>query len=83
MRRAEDIGMVVNTQKTAMLCISDALPFEADSYITDADQNRIGCQEKMKALGMTFSNRLNMSAQVAQIKKTIPRTLLGLTELKE
>ena len=42
-RGTEEIGMVVNASKTAMMCVSGASNFRADAYILDADQNRIGC----------------------------------------
>ena len=52
--------MVVNSNKTAMLCVSDALAYEADAYILDSDQSRIGCQKTIKALEMHFSSRPDM-----------------------
>ena len=42
-RRATDIGMVVNRKKMTMICVSDSLAYEADAYILDEDQERIGC----------------------------------------
>ena len=32
-RAAESIGMVVNAKKTAMICVSDSLSYEAEAYI--------------------------------------------------
>ena len=61
-RRAEEIGMVVNSSKTAMLCVSDAMAYEADAFILDSDQVRIGCQKSIKALGMHFSSRPDIHA---------------------
>ena len=52
MTRAEDIGMVVNAKKTTMVCVSVALSYQADAFIYDADNDRIGCQDSFKALGM-------------------------------
>ena len=40
-RRAEALGMVVNAAKTAMICMSGATDFVANSFILDADQERI------------------------------------------
>ena len=48
-RNAEDLGMVFNSGKTTMTCVSGALDYEADAYILDADQNRVGCTNKFKA----------------------------------
>lgn len=36
-RRAEEIGMVVNSSKTALICVSDAQAYMADAYILDSD----------------------------------------------
>ena len=81
-RGAEDIGMVVNAKKTAMLCISDSLSYQADAYIHDSDQNQIGCQDKLKALGMYFSSRPNMNAQVESIAKKFRSRYWTLRNLK-
>ena len=70
-RRAEDIGMVVNAQKTTMVCVSDATSYEADGFILDVDQERIGCQETFKALGMRFSNKPNVDAHVDFMEKSV------------
>ena len=81
-RNAEDIGMVVNAKKTAMLCVSDSLSYTADAYIVDADLDRIGCQIEMKALGMHFSNRPTMDAQVAAISRRFRSRFWTLRNLK-
>ena len=33
-RNTEDLGMVVNSQKTDMVCVSGAMDFQADAYIS-------------------------------------------------
>ena len=66
-RNAESIGMVVNSNKTAMMCISGASNYEADAFILDAEQTRIGCTKSIKALGVRFSNKLDMEEQVKHI----------------
>ena len=81
-RRAEDIGMVVNAKKTTMVCVSDSLSFQADAFIYDADQDRIGCQSSFKALGMWFSNRPNVEAQVEAVKRGVRSRLWTLRNLK-
>ena len=82
-RRAEDIGIVVNSSKTAMICVSDSLAYEADAFIQDADGNRIGCQKTLKALGMHFSSRPDMNAQVESIKKKYQSRFWILRNLKK
>ena len=81
-REAEHIGMKVNTNKTAMTCVSDALSYVADAYILDRDGNRIGCQDSMKVLGMRFSNRPNMDSHVAWIKTTMRQRFWILRNLQ-
>lgn len=66
-RRTENIDMVVNVKKSAMMCVSDALAYEADGYILDEDQERLGFQDRMKALGMIFPNRPNMNLQMERV----------------
>lgn len=81
-RRAEQIGMVVNLKKTAMVCVSDALSYVADAFILDEDQGRIGCQDSFKALGMNFSNRPTMDEQVRSITKKFRARYWTLRNLK-
>ena len=81
-RQAEGIGMVVNASKTAMVCVSDALAYTADAFITDSDGNRIGCQDRIKVLGIVFSNRPDMSEQVKAIQKKIRCRYWMLRNLK-
>ena len=82
-RKAEDIGMVVNAQKTAMMCVSGAIDFNADAYMLDADQNRIECTNKIKALGIRFSNRLDMEDHVQYIIKAMRSCYWTLRNLKK
>ena len=63
---AEWKGMKVNTDKTKMLCVSDALSFLPGSYI-DAAGTRIasgGREDSMKLLGFHMSNRPGVGAHV-------------------
>ena len=82
-REAERIGMVVNSAKTSMLCVSDSHAYKADAYILDSDQARVGCQETIKALGMHFSSRPDMWAQVNAIKKKFQMRYWMLRNLKK
>lgn len=83
-RQAEGIGMVVNTSKTDMICVLDALAYEADVFLLDSDQNRIGCSKSLKALGMHFSNRPDPSqVQVLAIQKKIRSRYWMLRNLKK
>ena len=81
-REAEEIGMVVNGKKTSMICVSDSLSYQADAFLLDDDQNRIGCQDRLKALGMYFSNKPNMDEQVKSIVKRFRARYWTLRNLK-
>ena len=81
-RRAEDLGMVVNAKKTTMVCVSDASSYRADAFIYDADQDRLGCQDSFKALGMWFSSRPDVSAQVEAVQRGVRSRLWTLRNLK-
>ena len=81
-RAAENIGMVVNAKKTAMICVSDSLKYQAESFIYDADGERIGCQERIKALGMYFANKPTMEEHVASIAKRFKARYWTLRNLK-
>ena len=70
-RRAEEIGMKVNTEKTTMVCFSDASSYCPDAYVEDSDGNRLRCQPGMTALGMRFSSRPDMAAHVTWIAKSM------------
>ena len=81
-RRAEEIGMLVSSTKTAMLCVSDALSYKADTFIFDDDMIRIGTMSSIKALGMRFSDRPTMDAHVAHSKKKFRMRYWMLRNLK-
>ena len=81
-RRAEDLGMVVNAAKTAMICVSGATDFQADAFILDDDQRRIGCTNSIKELGIRFSNRLDMEDHVKYIAKAMRSRYWTLRNLK-
>ena len=81
-RRTEALGMRVNKEKTSMICVSDALAYEADAFLLDEDGGRIGCQKTLKALGMRFSNRPNMNLHVEHIRKTFRSRYWTLRNLK-
>ena len=66
-RLAELMGMKVNSSKTMVLCVSDSRTYEAAAYIEDADGNTIDSVNHLKILGMHFSNKPNMGAQVDSI----------------
>ena len=66
---AVDMGMLVNSVKTILICISDTRTYKAEAFIEDAEGVRI--ERSMKILGVHFSNKPDVSAQVSAICKKI------------
>ena len=48
----------------------------------DAEENRIGCQQQMKALGLVFGSAPTMNLQVKRIKKGVRQRYWTLRNLK-
>ena len=80
-RIAELMGMKVNTDKTMMLCISDARTYKAAAYLEDGDGNVISSTNKLKILGVHFSDKPDMSAQVEDIARKFRAHLWTLRHL--
>ena len=68
-RVAEGMGMSVNAAKTLIMCISDTRTYEARAFVEDAEGNRTDSVPAMKILGVYFSNKPDVSAQVDQLCK--------------
>ena len=62
------------------MCIRDR--YEADAFILDSDQNRIECSNRIKALGVYFSNRLDMEEHVLHIIRAMSSRYWTLRNLK-
>ena len=56
-RKAESRGMVVNKQKTKILCISDAQFYQASCRILDSDGNTLRSGSTLKVLGFHLDSR--------------------------
>ena len=70
-RKAEEIGMVVNSSKTNLLCVSDALNYRPEVFIMDSNDNKIECVESMKILGFYFSNKPTVELHVDMVVKKL------------
>ena len=81
-RRAEERGMKVNTSKTGLLCISDSLNFKTRAFIVDSGGNRIDSGDKLKVLGWHFSDKPNVDAHVAVLKRRFRERYWVLRHLK-
>ena len=66
---AESRGMVVNTDKTKSLVVSDALSIDPEAYIEDAGGNEITMGDSLKILGFNFLRRPTISAHVDALRR--------------
>ena len=66
-RIAEMLGMKVNNDKTKLLCVSESRTYEAAAFIEDVNGKVIESESNMKILGLHFSGRPDMAAQVDAI----------------
>ena len=82
-REAEKRGMVVNVNKTKLLCISDALNYTPKAFIEDSEGNKIWGGESLKVLGFTFSTRPTVQLHVSNTVKSMRRRNWSLRHLKK
>ena len=78
-------GMKVNTLKTNLLCVGDALSYSPVAYIEDEDGTRLTPTPggRLKVLGFHFSDRPTVRAHVEVIKKKVRQRLWTLYNLKK
>ena len=62
--KAEEIGMVVNTSKTKLITISDALNYRPRAHIFDSDGSKIESGDSMNILGFHLSDRPGVHAHI-------------------
>ena len=79
---AEAIGMAVNSLKTKLLCISDAISYTPKAHFTDSQGNYLESGENMKVLGFHFSNKPNMNLQMEMIRRKFMARIWILRHLK-
>ena len=80
--KAERKGMVVNADKTNILCISDALNYTPKTFIVDADGNEIHSRPAMKILGFNFSEKPTVAVHAEETIKKIRQKIWSLRHLK-
>ena len=66
--KAKSRGMVVNKNKTKILCISDAQTYKAASHLFDSDGNKMESGGSMKVLGFHLDSRPSVHAHVRALK---------------
>ena len=80
--RASQRGMVVNSKKTKVLCMSDAMSYVARSFFLDADGERIESGNSMKILGFHFDTRPSCHAHINALRRRMRETTWVLRHLK-
>ena len=80
-RKAEEKDMVVNTGKTNLLTISDALNHRPEAYILDSEGKIINSGKTIKILGFTLSDRPTVAAHVDTVSKSIRQRNWSLAHL--
>lgn len=83
MHGTEAVGMKVISSKTLIVCFSDATGYKPDNFIKDSDGNRIHCDDSLKALGMRFSSKPDMSTHVTWLTKNMRERFWTLISLKK
>lgn len=82
-RNAQRKKMVVNEDKTNLLCVLDALNYQPRTYIEDNNSNQIDCGKTMRVLGFDFSTRPTVPAQVNSIRRRLRQRFWSLRHLKK
>ena len=67
--RAEGRGMKVNTAKTGMLCINDAMSYKAEAHILSEGGERIESGDTLKVLGFNLSRKFGVHVHVESLRK--------------
>lgn len=81
--KATGRGMVVNSGKTKLLCMSDALTYKASAFIQDAEGNRlVSANTTMKVLGFHLDSRPSCHAHVEALRRRMRETTWVLRHLK-
>ena len=82
-RKATSIGMKVNTSKTNLLVVSDAISYEPAAFIESSDGERIISGDNAKVLGFWFSRKPMMHLQVEHLRKKMRKRYWVLIHLKK
>ena len=80
---AKKKGMKVNTSKTKILCISDAMNYTPRTFIFDSDGVKICNGHEMKLLGFYFGPKPTVDYQVRAIIKRLRQRYWSLRHLRK
>ena len=74
--------MVVNENKTKLLCISDALNYTPHVFIIDSEGNKIESGSELKLLGFYFSNKPTVALHIDKVACKIRQRYWSLRHLR-
>ena len=77
------MGMIVNSSKTGLLCVSDSMSYKAEAFIVDGDGTRINSVDSLKVLGFTFSSKPTVGEHVDSVCKRIRQRTWALRHLSK
>ena len=80
--KAEEIGMVVNTSKTKLITISDALNHRPKAHFYDTDGTKIESGETLNILGFHLSDRPGVHAHIDHTVKKMRQRYWTLYHLR-
>ena len=80
-RRAEKIGMKLNTRKTKMLCLSSNPSYDIKTYI-EIDGEKIFSQDSLRITGFTFDSRPSVQQHITSMKSSFYSRLWSTRNLK-
>ena len=78
---SEAKGMVVNPNKTQLMCITRSINYDISSYI-EHDDERIESTDKMKVLGFTLDNKCTAIEHLKVLKKKFANRIWIIRHLK-
>lgn len=76
------MGMMVNCNKTQLLCVAPTRTADTTCYIT-TDAGVVKSQKMMKLLGFIFDDNASMGAHVAHVLKKVGMRSWILTHLRK
>ena len=76
-------GLIVNEQKTSLLCVSDSLSYTPLAFITDSNGSVIECKPEMKVLGFYLTDKPSLCCHVRRTIKSFKQRYWVLRHLKK
>ena len=76
-------GMVVNDNKTTLMCVSAATSYKARAVLKDRNNNTIRSEDTMKILGCNIDATCGMGTQAENVRKKLRSRTWGLPVLKK